>query len=111
MVPSPVGLELQDANIGHPQPARLPPGRFGRLPALHHPPAPRRPQQNALLPRRKPLRPETPKLPALVQNCQRLGRPMDKVTLLTITAHWRIMDTSAPNWKATSENNSKPAFN
>jgi hypothetical protein len=35
---------------------------------------------------------------------------MDKVTLLTIT-HWRIMDTSAPNWKPTSENNSKQAFN
>ena len=68
--------ELQDANSRRPRPARLPPRRLRRLPALHHAPAAERPVKDALLPRRRPLGAQTTKLPALVQDRQRLGRPV-----------------------------------
>ena len=85
---SPIALrqKLQDAHPGHPQPARLSPRRQRRLPALRHPAAPQRPQQDALLPRRRPLGAEAAELAALVQNRQRLGRPVDKASSSSVTA-------------------------
>ena len=79
---SPIALrqELQDAHARHPRPARLPPRCERGLPALRHAAAPQRPQQDALLPRRRPLGAEAAELPALVQDGQRLGGPVDEVT-------------------------------
>ncbi len=55
--------QLQDAHIGHPRPARLPARCVPGIRALHHPGAPERSHQDALLPRRRALGTQTPKQP------------------------------------------------
>ena len=77
---SPVALrqKLQNAHARHSRPARLPPRRERRLPALRHAATAQGPEQDALLPRRRPLGAEAAELPALVQNRERLGRPVDE---------------------------------
>ena len=77
VVPAPVREEFQDAHAGHPRPARLPPRRERRLPAFHHAANGRRPVEDAVFPRRRPLGPEAAKLQAVVRNGKRLGRPVD----------------------------------
>src|SRR5271156_4375472 len=68
--------ELQDANPRRPRTARLQARRLRRLSAVHHAAAPECSVQDALLPRRRPLGAETTELPALVQDRERLGRPI-----------------------------------
>src|SRR5271170_6563404 len=75
--------EFQDPNPRRPRPARLPPRRLRRLPTLHHLAAPERPIEDALLPRRRPLGAQTARLPALVQDRQRLGRPVHETPAMS----------------------------
>ncbi len=75
--PQQCGEKFQDANASHPRTTRLPARRERRLPAFHHAADHGRALQDALLPRRRPLGAEAAELAALVQNSQRLGRPVD----------------------------------
>src|SRR5271163_2987666 len=83
MVARSLSEKLQDANVSHPQPTRLPPRRLRRLPALHYIAAAERPVEDALLPRRGPLGAQTAKLPALVQDRQRLGRSVHEAATMS----------------------------
>ena len=62
-----------------PRPARLPPRRERRLPAFHHAADGRRPVEDAVLPRRRPLGAEAAERAALVQDGKRLGGSVDEV--------------------------------
>ena len=73
VVPGDVGQKLQDAHAGDSQPARLPPRRRRGLPALRHVTAAQGAQQDALLPRRRPLGAEAAERTAVVQDGKRLG--------------------------------------
>ena len=77
---SPIALrqKLQDADAGGSRPARLPARRERRLPALRHAADARRAEQDALLPRRRPLGAEAAELAALVEDSERLGGPVDE---------------------------------
>ena len=70
--------ELQDADAGDSRPARLPARCERGLPALRHAAAAQGAEQDALLPRRRPLGAEAAELAALVQDGERLGGSVDE---------------------------------
>ena len=95
VVAAPVRQEFQDADAGHPRPARLSPRRERRLPAFHHAADGRRPVEDAVLPRRRPLGAEAAEFAALVQDGERLGRPVDEVKRRLLVAPKFCHDGSA----------------
>src|SRR5205814_10374925 len=68
--------EFQDADAGRSQPTRLPARRVAGIRFIHNTAAPRCAVEDALFPRRRPLGPEAPEFPALVQDSERLGGPV-----------------------------------
>src|SRR5205809_1103920 len=68
MVSPRIRCAVQDAHLGGTWSKRLPARCLRRLSTIHYVTAAQGPIQDALLPRRRPLGPETAKQPALVQD-------------------------------------------
>src|SRR5437763_11279721 len=89
MVPPRIRGAVQDAHPGGPRPTRLPSRCLRRLSTLHNVTAAQGPIEDALLSRRRPLGPETPKQPALEQDSGRVGGLLpEKVTCDEELSKW-----------------------
>src|SRR5690349_4672432 len=70
--------EFQDADASRARATRLPPRRERGLPVVHRAAEDEGPVEDALFPRRGPLGDEAAEFATLVQDGQRLGRPVDE---------------------------------